>query len=207
VRPEERFRSPVYVLRRKVLRLFGGAFHITTPDGALALFSEMKSFRLREDIRIYTDETMSEEMLAIRTPRVLDFSAAYDVVVSATGEKVGVLKRRGVKSLVRDQWLISDAAGAEIGLIQEESAALAAVRRVVSLTLLIIPFAEFLPNMLPQRYIVTVGETPVAAFSQNFNPFVSRLHLDFSADEAGLLDRRLGIAAAVLLCAVEGRQA
>jgi hypothetical protein len=46
----------------------------------------------------------------------------------------------------------------------------------------------------------------VCWFRQNFNPFVMKVNLDFSMDSAGLLDRRLGIAAAVLLCAVEGRQ-
>lgn len=41
---------------------------------------------------------------------------------------------------------------------------------------------------------------------QNFNPFTLRYELDFSADVMGKLDRRLGIAMAVLLCAIEGRQ-
>jgi len=39
----------------------------------------------------------------------------------------------------------------------------------------------------------------VCAFKEVFNPFVKKLVLDFSEDTSGLLDRRLGIAAAVLL--------
>ena len=33
-----------------------------------------------------------------------------------------------------------------------------------------------------------------------------KIELDFSMDEKGLLDRRLGIAAAVLMCAIEQKQ-
>jgi hypothetical protein len=43
-------------------------------------------------------------------------------------------------------------------------------------------------------------------FTRNFNPFVSKVNLDYSMDTQGLLDRRLGIAAAVLLLAIEGKQ-
>ena len=46
----------------------------------------------------------------------------------------------------------------------------------------------------------------VATVRQNFNPFVLKLTVDFSLDRNGLLDRRLGLAAVILLCAVEGRQ-
>lgn len=46
----------------------------------------------------------------------------------------------------------------------------------------------------------------VCIFKQNFNPFVMKINLDYSLDGEGLLDRRLGIAAAILLCAIEGKQ-
>jgi hypothetical protein len=41
---------------------------------------------------------------------------------------------------------------------------------------------------------------------QKFNPFVMKINLDYSMDVNGLLDRRLGIAEAILLCAMEGKQ-
>jgi hypothetical protein len=41
---------------------------------------------------------------------------------------------------------------------------------------------------------------------QKFNPFVMKINLDYSMDVNGLLDRRLGIAGAILLCAMEGKQ-
>jgi len=62
----------------------------------------MKAFKLKEDIRLYANEDMQAELLLIQARRVLDISSEYDVTDSQTGEKVGVLKRKGLKSIVRE---------------------------------------------------------------------------------------------------------
>jgi len=61
-------------------------------------------------------------------------------------------------------------------------------------------------NLIPQTFFGSINGMPVCSFKQNFNPFVVKINLDFSPDTNGLLDRRLGLAAAILLCAVEGKQ-
>jgi hypothetical protein len=53
---------------------------------------------------------------------------------------------------------------------------------------------------------MTVGETRVADLKQRFNPLRYELDLDFSMDTTQRLDRRIGIAAGILLAAVEGKQ-
>lgn len=182
-----------YLLRRKVLRLLGGAFHVYGPDGEVVLYSEQKALRLREDIRLYSDETRAVELLAIRARQVLDFAAAYDVVDAQRGEAVGALRRRGLKSLVRDEWVILDAGGGLLGTIREESLGLALLRR-------------FVTAVLPQAFCAEIGGQVVARYRQRFNPFVQKIDIDFTPDVGQRLDRRLGLAAAVLLCAIEGRQ-
>jgi uncharacterized protein YxjI len=182
-----------YLVRRKILKLFGAAFHIYDLDGNVVFYSRMKAFKLKEDIRIYTGEDMQEEVLTIKARNILDFSAAYEVVNPATNEKVGVLKRKGLKSILKDEWILMDADDKDIGLIKEDSTFLAMIRR-------------FLTSLVPQTYNGFIGNTQVCTFRQNFNPFVIKITLDFSRDTQNLLDRRLGIAAAVLLCAVEGKQ-
>lgn len=181
-----------YTVRRK-FKLLGGAFHIYGPDGNIAFYSKQKAFKLKEDIRVYTSEDMQTDALFIHARSILDFSAAYDVVEPGTGYKIGALKRKGLKSVLRDEWTVMDENDQEIGLIQEDSMALALVRR-------------YLTNLLPQKYSGRVGDAQVCTFKQHFNPFIMKVTLDFSADANNLLDRRLGIAAAILLCAVEGRQ-
>lgn len=188
-----RFNHSTYLVRKKILSLGGGTFEIFDAEGELMLYSKMKRFRLKEDIRLYTNADMTVEMLSIKARRIMDFSGTYDVVDSRTGEHVGALQRKGWRSMVRDEWIIKDGRDNEIGSIQEEHAVLALVRR-------------FVTSIIPQSFLVQMGGVPVAEFKQNFNPFVTKLTLDFSADVPHRLDRRLGIATGVLLCAIEGKQ-
>ena len=60
-------------------------------------------------------------MLTIQARSWLDFAAAYDVYDPQSGEKVGGLKRKGFKSMIRDEWIFMDADDNDIGLIQEDS--------------------------------------------------------------------------------------
>ena len=62
------------------------------------------------------------------------------------GAKIGVLRRRGLKSLLKDEWEILNAADQQIGTVQEDSWLMATLRR-------------FLTNLIPQTYHV---ETVVA---------------------------------------------
>ena len=189
----EVFQHTSYLVRRKIFKLFGAAFHIYDPNGHIAFYSKQKAFKLKEDIRVYTGEDMRTEVLTIMARQIMDFSAAYEVFDPINKTKVGVLKRKGMKSIIKDEWIVMDAENREIGLIQEDSMALALIRR-------------FLTNLIPQKYHGVVQGEQVCLFKQNFNPFVMKINLDFSMDANGLLDRRLGIAGAILLCAIEGRQ-
>ena len=189
------FRHTNYLVRRQVFTLLSAKFHIYDPHGNLAFFSRQKAFKLKEDVRIYADEAMSHEMLVIKARNIIDFGATYDIFdTNAGGALVGSLRRKGMKSIVVDEWLFLDAEGRQIGTIKEDSVALALVRRIIA------------GALLPQRYDGEVGGQPVCEFRRNFNPFVSKVSLDFSQDATGRLDRRLGIAAAVLLVAIEGKQ-
>ena len=186
------FQRNQYTLRRQVFAL-AGKFRVYDSAENLVLFSEQKMFRLREDIRVYSDESKTQEVLSIKARQILDFSAAYDVVDSATGQKIGALRRKGLASMLRDEWEILDVSDNVIGKLFEDSMGLALIRR-------------FLSNLVPQNYDITMGADRVADLKQNFNPFTYELNLDFSMDINHRLDRRLGIAAAILLAAVEGRQ-
>jgi uncharacterized protein YxjI len=192
----DRYAFPTYVLRRKVFKIFGAAFHIYDPQGNVALYSKQKAFKLKEDIRIYADESMDQEVLRIGTGSIWDISGTYAVYDPVADETVGGLKRRGLKSMLKDEWVFLDANQQERGKIEEDSMIKAVVRRAV----------EAAATFMPQAYHATWQDTPVATFKQNFNRFVQKITIDFSMDEDNLLDPRLGLAAAVLLCAIEGRQ-
>jgi len=182
-----------YLLRRKILRLFGAAFHIYNEQGELQFYVNQKGFKLKEDIRVFTSEDMTEEIILISARNAIDFSATYDVMDSTTGERLGSLKRKGFKSMLKDEWIIQDINDNSIGDIKEDSMVLALVRRILT-------------NLVPQTFIGSVKEAKVFSLKQNFNPFVQKMSLDFSYDTNHLLDKKLGIAAAILICAIEGKQ-
>jgi uncharacterized protein YxjI len=190
---DERYTYNNYLVRRKILKLVGGAFHFYDPMGNVVLYAKMKAFKLKEDITIYSGEDMQEAMISIKARNIIDFSATYDVVDAQTNEKVGGLRRKGLKSILKDEWLVLDEFDNEIGVIKEDNMALALVRR-------------FLTNLVPQTYNCVVNNSDVCTYKQNFNPFVVKVNVDFSADSGKTFDRRLGLAAGLLLCAIEGKQ-
>jgi len=192
-----RFTHPQYTIRTKFFRLFGGAFHIYDHQGGLALYSDMKRFRLKEDIRLYDDEAKGTELLRISTQSIFDISGAYDVHDSVSGERVGTLKRAGISStFLRDRWIVHDGQGAEIGEIVEDSTIKALARR----------FVDAVAFLMPQHYHAEIKGRTAAVYRQRFNPVIFKLDLDFSGDPEGVFDRRLALAAGVLFSAVEGRQ-
>ncbi|MGF1447862.1 MAG: hypothetical protein ACFB20_00440 [Opitutales bacterium] len=190
----ELFTDTHYRLRRKVFSVFGSSLTLHNSEERLVCFTRQRAFKLKEDIRLYTDETQTQEVLRIGARSIIDFAAAYDVSDSTTGQRIGALKRKGIKSLFRDEWTVMDVTDRDIAIIREDSMGMAMVRR-------------FATNLVPQRFMAATPEgQPLFTFKQHFNPLVLKIVLDFSRDEALLLDRRLGIAAAVLIALIEGRQ-
>jgi uncharacterized protein YxjI len=190
------FTADTYYLRKKVMKMVGGAFHLRDASGNLIAYSEQKAFKLKEDIRIFADEAKSKELLSIQARKRLDISSAYDVTDSVTGEKVGAVQRKGMKSMLRDEWHFFDANEAITAVLVEDSMALAVVRRLLT-------------TLIPQRYDVLqpdLNGKKVASLHGNFNPFVYKLEVKFDGGVQSVPDRRLIIAAAMLLAAIEGKQ-
>jgi hypothetical protein len=182
-----------YLVRRKLLSFIHTDFHLHAPSGEIVLWGRKKGFKLKEDIRLFEDEARQREVLRIEARQVIDFSAAYDVTDSREHRKIGALRRKGFRSILRDEWELLDPADRQFGTLQEDSRQMALLRR-------------FLSNLIPQSFHLSVGGTTVAEVRQQFNPIRFRLEADFSRDTGRQLDRRLGIAAAVLLSTIEGRQ-
>ena len=185
-----------FTVRKKIIKLLGGAFHVYDAGQNVIAYSKMKAFKLKEDIRIYTGEDMATEILTIKARSIIDLGATYDVVDAQKNVKVGALRRKALKSIIKDEWTVLDPSDREIGMIVEESTALALIRR----------FIDFAAWLLPQKYLVSIGGQPVASFQQNKNPFVYKLQADLTQDHGGLFDRRLALASAIIMAAIEGKQ-
>ncbi|MFP4144609.1 MAG: hypothetical protein ACLFV3_05655 [Phycisphaeraceae bacterium] len=191
----DRFTYPKYVLHRQFFKLLGEALRIYDNAGNLVLYSRMKAFKLKEDIRFYASEAMEQELLVIRQRNILDFAGRFDVIDPATNQTLGTLRRKGLTSMLRDEWALINENDAEVGRVREDSMLHALARRAHELVAL----------LLPQKYTMELAGQPVATIQRGFNPIFQKIEVDFSPDEHVRLDRRLGLAAAVLVAVIEER--
>ena len=172
---------------------FPRKYAVYDPHGQLVAYSKKSAFKLKEELRIFADEGMTHELLMVKARNIINFNAIYDITDSATGQNVGSLQRKGLKSLLKDEWIVRDANEQEIGSIAEDSMALALVRR-------------FVTAIIPQRFDFFVGGQEVGRAAQNWNFFAPKMAVDFSLDPGKRLDRRIALAAVMQLMIIEGRQ-
>lgn len=185
-----------YIIRRKVFKIFGAAFHIYDPAGNVVGYCKQKAFKLKEDLRIYTDESCSAELMNIKARAIIDFGTTYDVAL-ANGPSLGSLRRKGITStFLRDHWLVFSPDNRQIGEITENGSFLAIARR----------FIELVSFLSPQSFTLKRTDgTEIATYRQNFNPFVHRLNVSVAKDDPEIDDLVI-LAAGCLLAAIEGRQ-
>ena len=189
-----RFSERSFIARRNFWNWFGIKCRILSVTGTLLYFVKLKAFKLKEDITVFEDENQTSPLLTIKARQIIDFAAAYDVVDVSSGEKVGAYKRKGLKSIFKDEWTILDANDEPIGSIKEDSALLALLRR-------------FLSGLIAQSYTVEVGGQVIGTFKGTWNPFIVKYSVNFDDGSESLLDPRLAVAGSVLLMTIEGKQA
>lgn len=86
--------------------------------GAVVLYVKQKAFKLKEDVTVFADEAQSRPVYRIAADRVIDFNARYEIT-AASGEKLGAIKRQGMRSLWKSHYDVSDARGATLFSIRE----------------------------------------------------------------------------------------
>lgn len=184
-----------YTIRRQFFKIFGAGFHVYDPQKQLVGYCKQKAFRIREDLRVYTDDSLSTELFRITTRSILDIAGTYQVL-DPQGTPMGALKRKGLKSMIRDEWIVYDEKGQEVGMIREDSGLLAVLRRL----------HEAVAMFVPQKFQLTLNDgRELATFRTHFNPFIYRLGVAIHG-EHHVLDDLMILAAGCLLAAIEGRQ-
>ena len=189
------YKADSYMVRQKVMKIVGEEFHIYSDDSMEQLigYCKQKALKLKEDIRVYTDEDKNTELICIKARSVIDFGATYDITDSQSGEAICTFKRKGLKSIFKDSWKVMDTSGNQIGTLGEDSGLLALVRRFV-------PGGSLL---IPQEFVLSTGGNSIE-FTQKMNPFVHKMNV--TKIQSSGIDPRVVLAATMLLIAIEGRQ-
>jgi uncharacterized protein YxjI len=170
-----------------------------TPAGGPIAYVRQKKLAIKENIKFFADEGETQEIFHIQARTWLDTgSSKYDVVAVEDGT-IGLLEHLFKQSLLRSTWRISNGAGEEVARAQERSLPMAILRRVI----------DFIPDyggLIPIPYnfdLLRAGEV-IGRMDRKFQ-VRDRYVLDLSGDPDKLLDRRLAIALAVGLDALQNR--
>lgn len=181
--------NEVYIIKQKVLTI-GRKYHIENGNGQGIGFCKQKMFKLKEDIRIFTDENMTGELLLIKQQQILDFSGTFAVTDTQTGQLVGYVGRKGLKSIIRDTWKIFDTSSKEIATVEERSGLLAVLRRLSDIA-----------KWIPKKYDMTHNGSPIAEVVQRFQIIGDTWTV--TIDPNTNVDRRLILSAALMMDIIE----
>jgi hypothetical protein len=186
-------------LVRPMVNLYRVSTEVDGAAGAPVAFVRQKRLAAKEDIRFFTDEDETRELFRLRARRVIDLGGRYDVF-APDGSTIGVLERRFGESLLRTTWLVLDAAEQEILRAQERSMPIALLRRGWGL----LPFVDVVPFPFPYHFSLLRDGQAVGGLERKVS-LRDRYVLDLAGVGADTLDRRLAIALAVGLDALQDR--
>jgi uncharacterized protein YxjI len=169
--------------------------------GEPVCFVEQKRMKLKEDLRAFTDDSKTAEVFRIKAQQVWDPRARYDIT-DASGQHVGQLSKVFGRSLLRSTWRIHDAAGNEAGWAQERNMLVALFRRFVGFVPYVGNFADWLP--IPYHFDYYVGDRRIGGLERILG-VRDRYRLDVSGDAERTIDRRVVLALAVGMDALQAR--
>ncbi|MCD6110997.1 MAG: hypothetical protein J7K08_04900 [Thermoplasmata archaeon] len=179
-----------YRVRKKVLAI-GNKYWIEDQAGNIIGFSKQKILKLKEDIRIYTDESMKQELFRIKQQQIIDLWGNFALIDSATEQPIGYIRRKAAKSTFAwDEWEMYDANNQLIGKI-EESKGRGLIRK-------------YMPGgkLIPEKMTISLGGRPVAEVNQKFKVIGDIWELNCTNLPPNV-DRRPLLGALVLMAMIE----
>jgi uncharacterized protein YxjI len=196
----------VFILRQRIRPIVNQyEFSIPNGDGQPGepiCFVEQKRFKFKEDIRFYADDSKTHELLRLKARQRFDPRARYDVTDPA-GAKVGEIQKVFGASLLRSTYALFDAGGEETARAQEKSLVVALFRRFVGFVPYIGGFADWLP--IPYHFEFRRGDEILGTHSRQAFKFRDTYTIDMSGDPQRTIDRRLILAIAVGMDALQAR--
>jgi hypothetical protein len=199
---DDRFAHDAFFIDQ-LIRPIANLYRISTlgADGASAheplAFVRQKKLAIKEDIRFFADESEQEELFRIKARQMFEVRARYDVVTPA-GERIGVLEKVFGKSLLRSTWRIQDASEQELAIAQEKSMPVAILRRVIDA----VPYGDFIPIVF--QFTIQMDGREVGEMRRPIG-VRDRYILRLSGDPDRRIDRRVAVALAVALDALQSR--
>jgi hypothetical protein len=156
-------------------------YRVFAPDGSLSAFVEQPWFRWRTELTIYGDEEQSQPILVIKNRRFAAVNMEHDLFDAQSGQRLGVVRTRGLRSIFRDTWDLLDADERTVGTMTEDGAY----------------FWRRLIKLIPGRHRIELGGRVVAHITQVFHFFRREFELDL-AQVDDPIEPRFAIACALI---------
>jgi uncharacterized protein YxjI len=196
----------VFLLRQKwTLAINRYVFSLPGADGRegeVFAFVEQKRFTFKEDIRFYTDESKRVQILGIKARQRFDPAARYDIT-GASGERIGAIQKAFARSLLRSTYLLFDAQGTQVCEARERSLGVALFRRLIGFVPYVGGWSDWLP--IPYHFVFSRDGQLLASHTRQAWKLNDHYRIDCTPDTGHLLDRRLVLAAAVGMDALQAR--
>src|SRR4051812_42871691 len=197
-----------FVMRQRIRSVIN-QYEITVPGpggepGEPVCFVEQARFKFKEDIRFYADDSKTVELMRLKARQRFDPRARYEIT-DDRGGKIGEIQKVFGESLMRSSYRLYDANGDELATARERSMFVAILRRAVGFIPYVGDYADWLP--IPYHFdFVRDGEV-VGTHERRSGLFKFRdvYDIDMSADKEHVLDRRLVLANAVGMDALQAR--
>jgi hypothetical protein len=168
-----------------------------TPAGPPIAYVRQKRMALKEDIRFFADENETRELFRLKARTMLDIGGSrYDIFEGE--ERIGFLWHKFRESLLRSTWHVGGPDEQELALARERSQVAAILRRVVDF----VPYGEWVP--IPYNFDFLIDGAVVGGLSRKFK-LRDQYVLDLSGDTDRKIDRRVAIALAIALDALQNR--
>jgi uncharacterized protein YxjI len=197
-----------FTIRQRV-QLVGNRYEVRRAladdkEGELVAFVQQKTFALKEDLRFYADEAKQHEVFRLKARQRFDPRASYRIA-DANDTEIGELKKEFKRSLARSTWRVYTPGGDEVMWATERSLVRSLLRRALSLGGFI-PIVGDILALIPIRYHFDflAGERQVGSFERRFG-LRDRYILDLSGDTEHRVDRRVAIALAIAMDALQAR--
>ena len=171
-----------------------------SPDRPVC-FVEQRRMTLKEDLRAFVDDSKSQEVFRIKARQVWDPAARYKVT-DPSGQHIGELGKAFGRSLLRSTWEIFDPAGTKLAWAQERSLPVALLRRAVHVAPLVENFASWLP--IPFHFELFRDRQSIGGLRRILG-LRDRYVLELSGDPGRTIDRRVALALAVGMDALQAR--
>jgi uncharacterized protein YxjI len=169
------------------------------PAGPPIAFVRQRTLAIKEDVRFYADEGETRELFRIAARSMLDIGGSRYDVVAPRGDRIGFLWHKFRESLLRTTWHIGGPNEEELALARERSFVGAVLRRGI----------DFVPDIggwipIPYNFEFLIDGAVVGGMGRKFQLRDTYI-LDLSGDPDKKIDRRVAIALAVALDALQNR--